>query len=142
MSVPQTTILIVEDHPDVLGILDLWLSSQGFAVLTAQDGAAALSVLDQYHPDLILTDLMMPRMDGLELIRRVRELEAFTETPIIVMSADAGAISQAEGSGVVATICKPLDFDCLLAEIKRVLSIRSNQQATQGFHPRLVLAST
>src|ERR1041384_3472610 len=68
----KASVLIVEDDPDLRAFLHFLMEGEGLEVLTAEDGAEALFSLTQFQPDLILTDLAMPQVDGLELIKRVK----------------------------------------------------------------------
>ena len=124
MLTGKPTILIVEDHPDVRESLELLFGVEDFEVTSAEHGRAALSVLERQSPDLVLTDLMMPEMDGLELIRRLRGQQEFAGILIVAVSTDNEAIAEAVKLGATASLCKPLDFDCLLQQVKRILSDR------------------
>ena len=77
-------ILVAEDDGDIVQVLKLYLNNEGYEVLHAPNGAEALEIMEQQPADLCIFDIMMPRMDGYELIRRVRE---FSAVPIIVLSA-------------------------------------------------------
>ena len=120
---PKAFILIAEDDPDTREYLSLLLQLEGFDVATAEDGAHALQSLAQTHPDLLLTDLMMPQVDGLELIRRVRGQREFADLPIVAMSAyGSGPISEAQAAGATATVRKPLDIASLINTISQMLA--------------------
>lgn len=119
----KACVLIVEDNPDVQGLLRTLLEIKGFSVVTADDGVAALKLLAGSLPDIIITDLMMPRLDGIELIHRVRTTAAFRHLPIIAMSAyGSGSMSAAKAIGANATIRKPTGFDRLAELIRELLS--------------------
>ncbi len=113
-------ILIVDDDPNLLVVLSEQLSEDGFEVATARDGAEALRRLESAWPDLIILDLMMPRIDGLALARRVK---AHADLPIIVLSAIDSADSKARLLEEVAEdyIPKPYHYPELRARIARVL---------------------
>ena len=83
------TVLVVDDDPMILRLLDRLLSSGGFRVRTAPDGLAALAEIDAEAPDVVLTDVMMPELDGIGLARRVRELGH--RMPVVLMSTDEQA---------------------------------------------------
>jgi len=113
-------ILVVEDHGDTRELLQFVLEFNGFRVLTAPDGQAALDLLTRQTPDLVLTDLMMPGMEGVEFIRRLRQRPAFARTPVIIMSANHGRrLEEALEMGATSSLCKPLDLNSLLEEITR-----------------------
>ena len=84
----KTKILIVDDDTQQSQLIADTLSNEGYEALTALDGLDALEKLESFSPAVILTDLNMPRMDGFELIRRVRQDRRLSRTPIIVVSAD------------------------------------------------------
>ena len=83
----QPRVLIVDDDPDTLTILRYFLGSQGLEVLSAQDGTKAWALIQEYLPDLILTDYMMPEMTGVELAQRVRSTARTRHIPILMHSA-------------------------------------------------------
>lgn len=113
-------VLLVDDEPDSVLVTELWLKSQGFDVTTASEGVQALDVFARHEPDLVVTDFMMPRLSGMELCRRIREMEKDRRTPIIMIS--AAHAPPADGAGLYdAFITKPVYFDRLLDEIKRLL---------------------
>ncbi|MES2209414.1 MAG: response regulator transcription factor [Chloroflexota bacterium] len=113
-------ILIVDDDPNVRGLLADQLAGDGFDVETAPDGVEALRRLEGGWPDLLIVDMMMPRMDGLSL---AREVKAIADLPIIVLSAIDAADSKAELLDEVAEdyIAKPYHYPELRARITRVL---------------------
>ena len=80
----EKTILIVEDDSNIRELLSLYLEQEGYHIETAQDGAEGLRNLKRTHPDLVLLDLMMPVMDGTQMMR---ELRTFSQTPVIILTA-------------------------------------------------------
>lgn len=114
------TILLVDDEYDILEALAAILESDGFRVVTAGDGAEGLRVMRESHPDLAVVDLMMPVMDGLELMRAVREDEKLKNIPIILMSALRPRWSQQE-YGWRAFLQKPFNLDALFAAVQEQL---------------------
>jgi DNA-binding response OmpR family regulator len=113
-------ILLVDDDPNLLVVLSEQLHEDGFDVATARDGQEALRRLESGWPDLILLDLMMPRLDGLGLARQIK---AMADLPIIVLSAIDTADSKASLLGEVAEdyVAKPYHYPELRARIQRVL---------------------
>jgi CheY-like chemotaxis protein len=81
----ETTILIVDDDEELSGLLSELLQEEGYHVLLAGDGVEAVQAVKQHHPDLVLLDILMPRMDGWETCRWIREL---SDTPIIILSCE------------------------------------------------------
>jgi CheY-like chemotaxis protein len=83
----RRTILIVDDFDDTRLLLKTWLQKKGFRVVEAEDGNRAISAAEHNRPDLIIMDVEMPELDGLEATRRIRRLENFAEVPIVAVSA-------------------------------------------------------
>src|SRR5437660_3166772 len=101
----RISLLLAEDNADMRSLLKWLLESEGFDVFTAEDGKAALQYLSQSHPDVILTDLMMPEIDGVELIKKIRGSAEFANTPIVAMTAYGnGYMSLANKAGATAAI--------------------------------------
>lgn len=118
----ERKILVVEDHPDSRDLLAIYLRMQGYTVYTAEDGREGMKLLQLDCPDLIITDLSMPHMDGAEFIKQVRRMPACLNLPIIVMTAygneeEANALRL----GANQTITKPLDYEALLHRISELL---------------------
>ena len=113
-------ILVVDDEPQITRVLKTTLSSHGYGVRTASDGEEALQIMKDWSPDLIMTDLRMPNMDGLELCRRVR---AQSRTPIIVLSVkgEEGIKVEALDAGADDYVTKPFSVNELLARIRATI---------------------
>jgi len=116
--VPQT-ILLVEDEYAALEVLTLLLEQEGYRCLAAADGVEALALLAAQPVDLVVTDYWMPRLDGLELVGRMREDQRWRDIPVILMS--ASAIEGPLPPRVVAFLGKPLLFARLLELVKKAL---------------------
>ncbi|NMB57678.1 MAG: response regulator transcription factor [Chloroflexi bacterium] len=116
----QTTILIVDDEPAVTDLLEYNLKKAGYAVLTASDGLQALQTARTSQVDMILLDVMIPEMDGLDVCRELRKSCA---TPIIIITARGEEVDRVVGLELGADdyICKPFSIRELLARIKAVL---------------------
>jgi len=116
----QHRILLVDDDPNLLRLVAEQLRDDGFDVTTARDGAEALRILERTWPDLLIVDLMMPRIDGLTLARRVKER---ADLPVIVLSAIDSGDSKASALEAVAEdyVTKPFHYPELRARIHRVL---------------------
>lgn len=121
-SVPRT-ILVVDDSATIRQMLCFTLRQAGFAVLEATDGQDALERLDGSRVDVILTDLNMPRLDGIAFIRRLRNLPASKHTPVLMLTTESQESKRQEGRAAGATgwIVKPFQPDKLLAVIGKVL---------------------
>ena len=116
-------ILVAEDEALAAMAIEEELLAAGFEVELAPDGEAALEAARRHLPDLLLTDLRMPRLDGAGLIRALRALAP--RLPVVVMTGYAGGHGpeafRRPGEGPVALFAKPLDMDAVLAEIRRLL---------------------
>ena len=116
----KSRILVVDDEPQLTRVLRTGLTSRGFEVRAAADGLAGLEVFSDWQPDLIITDLAMPNMDGLELCRRVR---AISQVPIIILSAKGEEKTKVEALDIGADdfVTKPFGIDELLARVRASL---------------------
>jgi CheY-like chemotaxis protein len=117
----KVRVLVADDNPDTRELYNFILSRAGFEVKEAEDGEEALDALEKDGVDLLLTDLMMPGLDGLELIQRVRSEAGFAQLPIIAMSAHHDILTRAHYLGATEAIPKPIDPDDLLDAILRTL---------------------
>jgi CheY-like chemotaxis protein len=117
------TILVVEDYEDVRQMLKILLESEHFRVLEAATGGEALNVIKNRRPDVILMDLALPGFDGFETIRRIRKIDGFQNTPIIVLTAYSGQsmYETALRAGTHYFMAKPIDFDELAELLKQIL---------------------
>jgi two-component system, OmpR family, response regulator ResD len=113
-------ILVVEDEPSIAEIVGLYLNRAGYEVALAADGAAALEVLAERRPDLIVLDLMLPKVDGLEITRWVRERG---DTPIIMLTARGSEIDRIAGLELGADdyVVKPFSPQELVSRVRAVL---------------------
>ena len=115
-------VLVVEDHHDTSFMLCRLLKMEGYEVEHAIDGMVGFTTATNEHPDLIVTDIQMPRMNGIEMIRRIREEDELRLTPIIVMSAyGKRIIDDALQAGADDFVEKPIDFNKFLTTIKSKL---------------------
>jgi len=113
-------ILVVDDEPQLTRVLRTGLSSRGYDVRAAADGLTALDTFNDWHPDLVITDLGMPNMNGIELCRRLR---AISQVPIIVLSAKGEEQTKVEAldTGADDFVTKPFGIDELLARVRASL---------------------
>ncbi len=123
----MSRILIVDDDPDILEFLGYNFESEGFEVHTAADGKEAISKAKSVKPDLIIMDVMMPRMDGIEATTELRNLPEFSETIIIFLTARGEDYSQLAGydAGADDYITKPVKPKILISKVNALLR-RSN----------------
>jgi two-component system, OmpR family, KDP operon response regulator KdpE len=113
-------ILVVDDEPQITRVLRTTLNAQGYDIRVANDGETALEIAKDFTPDLVITDLMMPNMNGIELCRRIRKL---SQVPILVLSVRGEERSkiQALDSGADDYITKPFSTGELLARVRAAL---------------------
>jgi two-component system, chemotaxis family, chemotaxis protein CheY len=119
----MTRILAVDDSPSMRDMVRIALSGAGFKVTQAADGAEALEIARNDSFDLVLSDVNMPRMDGISLIRALRAEQAYKHTPILMLTTESSAERKREGKDAGATgwIVKPFDPAQLVATMQRVL---------------------
>ncbi|HJQ71178.1 MAG TPA: response regulator [Blastocatellia bacterium] len=123
----KSAILIVEDNDDIRIPVGITLEQEGFTVFSARDCNTAFDFMAREQPDIILTDLLMPEMTGLEFIRQVRRTAGYSEVPIIAMSAyDKSYLAAALLAGANAALHKPEDMDNLIDTIREVLRNSNN----------------
>ncbi|MBB5685238.1 response regulator [Sphingobium boeckii] len=115
-------ILTVDDSASMRMLLKASLTAQGFRIESANDGAHGLERMHEVMPDLLITDINMPKMDGFELIEAVRVVPEFRGTPILVLSTEFSEDkkTRAREAGATGWITKPFDADKLGAAIRRV----------------------
>jgi two-component system KDP operon response regulator KdpE len=123
VATDKSRVLVVDDEPQITRVLKTVLSSQGYQVRTAAEAESALSSLNEWHPELVITDLYMPRMNGVELCRRIRAVSA---VPIIVLSVKGEERTKVEAldSGADDYVTKPFGTDELLARVRAALRRR------------------
>jgi DNA-binding response OmpR family regulator len=116
-------ILIIEDDPEAAHILELSLRREGFKISIAMDGAQGLSIIEGSRPDVVLLDLMMPDIDGFEVMKRTRANPATADTPIIIVSARTHEADKlmAKQLGATSYLTKPYRRADLLAAIRACL---------------------
>ncbi len=120
-------VLVVDDDPDILEALSEILEAEGFSILRARNGQEALEQLDSGRPELVLLDLMMPVMDGWEFAKRMRQLPASRQVPVIVLSADRNVGSKAREIGAVGHLAKPFELNDLLELVRVSLPVNKTQ---------------
>src|SRR3990170_3620742 len=126
-------ILIADDNPENLDIFQTRLAVHGYEILTATDGEQALAIAREKQPDLILLDVMMPKMDGIEVCRRLKADPSFPFVPIIMITAKAGSQDVVAGleAGADEYLTKPVDHTALVARVKSVLRIKALHDSVQ-----------
>ncbi len=122
-------ILLVDDEPDILEFVSYNLLREGFEVQTASNGAQALTIAEQFLPHLVLLDVMMPEMDGMETCRRMRQMPQLDNTMIVFLSARGEDESQLAGfeMGADDYITKPVKVKLLVSRLKAILKRADNE---------------
>jgi DNA-binding response OmpR family regulator len=131
---PMTTILIIEDEANITEVLRLYLEQAGFTVLAASDGVAGLEMHAREHPDLVILDLMLPALDGMEVCRRIR---AWADTPILMLTARQAEDDRITGLELGADdyLVKPFSPREVVSRVKAILrrtSHGNSEQPEQG----------
>ena len=126
MQVPEKTakILIVDDEPHIITALEFLMQQQGFEIAKAYNGEEALGILDSFHPDVVVLDVMMPGMDGFELAKMIRTKPQFEDSRIIFLTAKGTDEDKEKGyvNGGDVYIPKPFDNNHLITTINEVIA--------------------
>ena len=120
---PRARVLVVDDEADLIRILEFGLKSMGYAVETASDGQEGLKKAREMKPDIILLDLMLPKLDGYKVCRLLKFDERYKNIPIIILSArtQEGDQTLAMEMGANRFITKPYEFTEIVAQIETLL---------------------
>jgi DNA-binding response OmpR family regulator len=130
--VERKRILVADDEIYIVHILEFTLTMEGYEVLTAADGEEALRRVENDRPDLVVLDIMMPKMDGYEVLRRMRADQDSRQTPVILLSAKGRPIDRETGldTGADDYIVKPFSPRRLLEKIQDLLDRERLSQAS------------
>ena len=122
-TIPPIKILVADDEIYMLRLLAVPLPTGGFEVVSCRDGKTALATAATDRPQLIVLDVMMPGLDGLEALRRLKEDPATQNIPVVVLSARGHALTrvEAEQAGAALFLTKPFSPNHLLGELNRIL---------------------
>lgn len=123
MKKRDTRILLVDDEPDILEIIGYNLSSEGYQISTAENGVEAIAKAKKHRPHLIVLDVMMPEMDGIEACEKIRAIPELSETVITFLTARGEDYSQVAGfeAGADDYITKPIKPKVLISKVKALL---------------------
>ena len=123
---PQSTVLIVDDNPQNVELLQAFLESLPVKIVTASDGVEALEKVEEHKPDLILLDIMMPRLSGFQVCRRIKENVKTRDIQVLMVTAlnELGDIEQATECGTDDFVSKPVNKFELLTRVKSLLRVR------------------
>ena len=116
-------ILIADDSKSIREVLAFSLTNAGYQVFVARDGIDAMNFFDGRSIDLLLTDYHMPNMNGLELIEKIREIEAYKHIPVLVLTTESqrSIIKEAKDSGATGWLLKPFNTDKLIQTLRKVI---------------------
>jgi CheY-like chemotaxis protein len=129
-------ILVVEDTPDNRTIAELILLDAGHTVVSVSDGASGILAAKKAHPDVILMDLSLPKLDGWEATRRLKSNPCTRDIPVIAFTAHIlpGDLDRAMAAGCAAVIAKPFEIDLFLNEIEILLQRRRDDHSRSSGH--------
>ena len=127
----MATILVVDDEPDVVEIVKFRLERDGHNIITAADGQSGLAIAFGAHPDLVILDVMMPGIDGFEVLFQMKNNPKTQNLPVIMLTAktDLSSISKGWGMDVDNYVTKPFKVDDLAQTVKNVLIFRGKLSA-------------
>lgn len=119
----KQTILVVDDEQDILDLIEYNLKKEGFNVLKAENGEQGIQIAKEHNPDLVLLDIMMPKMDGIETVELIRSDEGLKRTPVIFLTARSDEKTEIESlnKGGDDFITKPISTTKLVSRIKAVI---------------------
>lgn len=139
MSVVKQKILIVDDEPDIVELIEYNLKKEGYQVSTASNGHEGINIAKKILPDLIILDIMMPKMDGIEACRIMRALPEFKNTFMVFLTARSEEYSEIAGFNVGADdyIAKPIKPRALISRINAIL--RRNSSSTEQVDNKVVI---
>ena len=122
----KKTVLLIDDEVELLGVVSFRLSASGYKVYSANSGKQGLKLASKYKPDVILLDIMMPDMDGYEVLKRLKKSKKTLTIPVIMLTAksDEKSILKASGLYDEGYIVKPFESSELLSKIEEVLQRR------------------
>ncbi|MGV6814323.1 MAG: response regulator [Phycisphaerales bacterium] len=137
----KPTVLVVDDEPDLVELIRYNLQGEGFGVISADNGASALELAKSHLPDLIVLDVMMPELSGIEVAKRLRAQSETSTIPIIMLTAKSAEADELAGLGVGADdyVTKPFSMQILLARIhaltRRAMVSKGEESPTLSLGP-------
>ncbi|MDH5673746.1 MAG: response regulator [Myxococcales bacterium] len=119
----MASVLAVDDSPTMRELVEATLKGAGHSVLSASDGVEAMRIAAKQSVNLVITDVNMPNMDGITLVRELRQLDNYRFTPILVLTTEVNKDkrAQAKSAGATGWMVKPFDQSALLNTVKKVL---------------------
>ena len=123
-NVANETILVIEDDPSVRTLLEKSLTAKGYRIVVADDGLTGLTSLEDTRPDLIIVDIMMPRLDGMTFVKAVKGNDRTRSIPVIFLTAKNDPKTMIEGINIGARfyVTKPFQMDELLSKVQKALA--------------------
>ena len=121
----KSKVLIVDDDPFNLDLLEQELTEQSYVIERANDGQEGLEKVESFLPDVILLDYMMPKMNGIEVVKRLKQDERFKGIPVVLLTAKGSQKDKVEGldAGADDYVAKPFQIDALLTKLKTYLEM-------------------
>src|SRR5579883_1559209 len=131
---PAPTVLVIDDQENIVEFIKLGLKYEGFLVEAAADGPQGLAAAQRINPDLIILDIMLPGMDGLEVCRRLRANPTTKDIPILMLTAKDDVSDRITGldTGADDYLTKPFSFEELVARIRAILRRQSRARGDEG----------
>ena len=130
----ETRILVVDDEQEIADLLELYLISDGYQVVKSSDALEGLAIMEREKIDLVLLDIMMPKMDGLEMCRRIREKH---NVPIIMVSAKTQELDKIVGltTGADDYVTKPFNVEILILRMRKLIDLSKKRKAKSLIDP-------
>ena len=127
-------ILVVDDEPHIVRLIQVNLERQGYVIITANDGEAALKRVEEDNPDMVVLDVMMPKMDGFEVLETLRRQPKTAELPVIMLTAKAQDKDVFQGwkTGVDCYLTKPFNPMELISFVKRIFRAKIEEEIEEG----------
>ena len=115
------TLMIVDDDPQLMRVLAMFFDLEGYHVIQARNGREALDMLQEYSPDLILLDLMMPEVGGEEVVRQIRANRKLSHVPVVIFTAAETRADELMAAGASSFIAKPFSLDGLRDTVEEAI---------------------
>ncbi|HVG22013.1 MAG TPA: response regulator [Blastocatellia bacterium] len=132
LTVPEK-ILVVDDSDDTREMMTKLLELESFTVVTAEDGRVGLDIAEAEHPDMIITDINMPNLNGIEMIKMLRQRPRFSKVPIMAITAYGNSVAaEAVAAGANHAATKPVEFEALIGGIRRLLTESKDHGIANG----------
>lgn len=120
-------ILVIDDNIDHRELIVIMLEAEGYKMFTAKDGSEGLEQIKANHPDLIICDVMMPGIDGIQMVKVLRQMPEHMNTPILMITAYGEVMANATEAGANRTLGKPFDLDELINLVREMLPAGINR---------------